>query len=85
MNNICKVCGLKYSDFYPWGEDGDIPSHAICYCCGTEFGYEDNSIESSKANREKWIGDGAKWFSPDKKPQNWSLEEQLKNLPEEYK
>jgi rubredoxin len=47
--NICRVCGLIYDKFYPWGEDGEVPSHDICDCCGTEFGYDDVSIESSKA------------------------------------
>ena len=45
---VCKVCGLYYPVFYPWGESGDIPSHDICDCCGIEFGYEDNNVESAK-------------------------------------
>ena len=81
---ICPVCGLEYNNYYPWGEDGETPSHSICDCCGSEFGYEDNSIESSKINRDKWIKKGANWFVIEKKPEKWSLEDQLKNLPEEY-
>jgi hypothetical protein len=83
--NICRVCGLKYENFYPWGENGNIPSHDICECCGSEFGYEDNTVESTKVNRQKWIEKGANWFQPEKKPKDWSLEEQLKNIPKEYR
>jgi hypothetical protein len=82
---ICRVCGLYSDDFYPWGEDGNTASFEICFCCGTQFGYEDNNINATRANREKWIKNGAKWFNPKYKPENWSLEDQLKNIPEEYR
>src|SRR5262245_39136420 len=65
---VCRVCGLRYNDFYPWGPDGQIPSHDICDCCGSEFGYEDVTVESSKVNRNRWIEKGAAWFQPEKKP-----------------
>ena len=38
---MCYVCGLNYENFFPWGPDGQTPSHDICGCCGVEFGYED--------------------------------------------
>ena len=30
--------------------------------------------------RNKWLSEGAKWFMKKEKPENWDLEEQLKNL-----
>lgn len=78
--HICRVCGLKYRDFFPWGEHGDVPSHEICDCCGIEFGYEDTTPESSKMNRKRWIENGTRWFRPEKKSAGWNLEEQLKNI-----
>lgn len=76
---LCKVCGYNYGD-YVWGEDGLSPSHEICPCCGTEFGYEDSNESSILAQRERWLNSGAKWSNPEEKPKKWSFEEQLKNL-----
>ncbi len=70
--------------FYPWGVDGMTPSHEICDCCGCEFGYEDISITSIKSNRQKWIESGSAWFDSTKKPVDWSLEIQLKSIPNQY-
>ncbi len=81
--NFCKVCGL-YHKLFPWGEDGKMPSYDICECCGVEFGYEDYQVSSTKKFRQKWLNSGAKWFHSKEKPDNWNLEEQLKNIPEEY-
>lgn len=80
VSGMCRVCGFKYKDFFPWGIDGATPSHEICDCCGTEFGYEDNTPESTDINRKRWIDNGAEWFSPEKRPVAWLLEEQLKKL-----
>jgi len=75
----CRVCGLP-QDQPPWGEDGKTPSFAICPCCGTEFGYHDATAKAIKAQRDRCLSSGAKWFEPRKKPQQWSLEEQLEHL-----
>jgi hypothetical protein len=32
-----------------------------------------------------WIKNGSKWSWPKNKPENWSLEEQMKNVPENFK
>ena len=77
---ICPICGYNELKNPPWGEDGKNPSYDICACCGCEFGYEDVTEESKKRFREKWINNGAKWFTSKKKPKDWNLEEQLKNL-----
>lgn len=77
---VCKVCGLFYPEFYPWGDNGETPSHDICDCCGIEFGYEDNNAQSAKQARQKWLDGGANWSNPEKKPEKWDLQEQLKNV-----
>lgn len=79
----CRVCGLK-QDFKPWGEDGKTPAFEICGCCGVDFGYQDCTPEYVKKFRKEWLKKGGKWASPDEKPANWSLEEQMKNIPKEY-
>lgn len=79
----CRVCGYEL-DFFPWGEDNKIPSHEICDCCGTEFGYEDSTIVGIRKKRNEFISSGLNWFDKKYKPDNWSFDEQLKNIPKEY-
>lgn len=80
----CRVCGLFIEDL-PWGEDGNYPTYEICPCCGVEFGYEDYTLESTKEYREKWLLKGAEWFDKSEKPSDWNKEEQLKNIPNNFK
>ena len=80
----CRVCGKIQNDL-PWGEDGHCPTYDICDCCGVEFGYQDCILTAIRSYREKWISQGACWKYLEEKPFNWSLEEQLKNIPLEYK
>ena len=84
LKNVCKVCGLHFPEFFPWGETGETPSHDICDCCGIEFGYEDNNVESVRVARKKWLVDGANWFNPENKPSVWNPNDQLKNIPPEF-
>ena len=65
------------------GDDGKTPTFDICPCCGVEWGNEDYTTESRTEYRNKWLADGAKWFEPQKKPVNWNLEEQLKDIDHE--
>jgi len=78
--DLCLVCGLRYKNFFPWGEDGECPSYGFCDCCGVEFGYGDFYPESREELRKKWIEDGAKWDDLEKKPKNWDMKKQLSNL-----
>ncbi len=83
---ICRVCGLDVYYYYydpPWTPD-NIASDDICPCCGVHFGYEDFTLEGMKEYRKQWLDKGAKWFVPKEKPENWSLEEQMKNIPKEF-
>lgn len=76
----CPICGLPLGDFAPWGKDDKTPTYDIYPCCGVEWGNEDYTLESRTEYRNKWLADGAKWFEPSKKPVNWNVEEQLKNI-----
>jgi hypothetical protein len=76
----CRVCGL-YIDEAPWGEDGKTPTYDICPCCGVEFGNEDYILESVKRYRDSWLNGKMRWFEPKRQPENWKIEEQLKNIP----
>ena len=82
---ICRVCGLDHDPFMPWGADAKSPTSDICSCCGTEFGYEDATIKGIRNHRQKWLNGPENWFIPDDKPVGWSAEDQLKNIPDEYK
>ena len=76
-SSTCRVCGWN-QDELPWGDDGLTPSFEICDCCGVQFGYEDCTPTAISGFRKKWIDSGAKWFNPDARPLDWSLEVQLK-------
>jgi len=83
------VCGFDAKEFI-WGENGSDPSWIICSCCGTEFGYEDSQLSAVKNARSKWIQqgytwDGKNWFDKESKPENWKPDEQMKNIPEEFR
>ncbi|BEG98213.1 hypothetical protein [Bacteroides sedimenti] len=79
----CRVCGLYIED-KPWGKDGLCPTYEICPCCGVEFGNEDYTPESIKRFRNNWIQQGAKWDESRDKPENWNLNEQLRDIPDDY-
>lgn len=81
----CKVCGLFYPNFYPWGKNDDSPSHAICSCCGTEFGYEDNNLASAHNARKKWLEKDGAWFNSEEKPKKWLMDQQIKNILVEWR
>ncbi|MBP5788713.1 MAG: hypothetical protein J6W29_00575 [Neisseriaceae bacterium] len=74
----CRVCGLEYSDYYPWGEDGQSATYDMCDCCGCEFGYEDDEDASDKGTfvyRQEWFNKGVPLFNPESKylPKQWTL------------
>ncbi len=78
--HCCRVCGLHYNNYYPWGKDGRTPLFDICRCCRVEFGNEDFTPESAAAYRAEWLKGGGNWFEVKSKPTNWSLVKQLENI-----
>lgn len=57
IHYTCPVCA--YPDMKRPVEEGNL-----CPCCGTEFGYDDGVLEQSHREiRDKWVADGAEWFS----------------------
>lgn len=80
----CRVCGFKQA-FFPWGEDDETPTFEICGCCGVQFGYQDCTPFYAKKFREEWLNGGAGWVCLSEKPKNWSLEQQLKHIPKEFR
>ena len=84
VSNYCCVCGLDQGEPI-WGETGDSPTYNICQCCATEFGLEDTSPASCFGSRAYWLRKlSGRWWSPPPDP-GWSLEEQLKNIPEGFR
>ncbi len=79
----CRVCGFEQVE-PPWGVDGLTPEFLICECCGTEFGYEDVTVESARHARAAWLAKGTRWFVSEARPLNWALEEQLRNVPTRF-
>lgn len=83
--NACRVCGYRDNGVPPWGADGTIASFTICECCGVEHGYEDCLPDGVREYRKEWIRAGCHWFAKSRKPDKWSLDEQLLNVPDTYK
>lgn len=81
----CRVCGYN-REFDAWGGDDNLNfSYEICDCCGAEAGVEDFNPVVTRKYRQKWLESGYKWFSPSYKPDNWSLEKQMEQIPEKWR
>jgi rubredoxin len=69
----CPVCGFQKMTHPP-------NDYYICPCCATEFEADDFETTYEQL-RDKWLKDGAKWFSRvTPEPHNWSPYTQLANL-----
>lgn len=76
----CAVCGFDELEWPQYLENGE-PNFTICDCCGFQSGYDDLDQGLTFAEfRERWIKQGAIWMNPNKKPTNWDLRLQLKNI-----
>jgi hypothetical protein len=79
--HTCPVCGYRRLFHPPWADDS--PSHEICPCCGTHFGYDDfASDEIARATRHRelrndWSEAGYPWFSSTPMPSDWDPRRQL--------
>jgi|GEM_PF-1074769 len=76
----CPICGCENA-FNPSYESlNDLArSYDICPCCMCEFGLDDEELWF-----EEWVAGGCEWFQPELKPENWKLENQLKNIIRPY-
>ncbi len=74
----CPVCGYDELD-EPAYDEHDCASFGICPCCGTEFGYDDSSMEHARL-REIWKQKGMNWWSNSvSPPEDWNPATQLSN------
>jgi hypothetical protein len=80
----CRVCGFRLED-PPWGYDSKSPVFDFCPCCGVEFGYQDATPEGARKFRYRWLERGATWDDEQEKPEKWNLEDQIKQIPMQYK
>ena len=83
-NYYCRVCGFQYDE--PVWTSETHGSHDICICCECEFGYDDISILAIREYRKQWLEEKkAQWSVNVLKPENWSLEDQLRQIPKKYR
>lgn len=81
MKYKCPVCGYRGLRDKPYNKDG-YGSEEICVCCGFHFGCDDypDKEKSFIEWREKWTGNGYKWFSKrTSPPEGWNPKE---NVPD---
>ncbi|NOU93104.1 hypothetical protein GC093_07655 [Paenibacillus sp. LMG 31456] len=78
MDFICPVCGYDELKQPPYDEKGN-ESFDVCLCCGFEFGVDD-MLFTFEAYRKEWLSNGAKWFFANIQSDNWSVDDQLKNI-----
>ena len=66
----CQICGLEC-------REEDLYSYEHCVCCGAEFGYHDDNVQSIVNYRNNWFESGARWYlennSKISMPKNWDL------------
>lgn len=80
----CRICGYQDADDPPYFEDGS-GTFAFCPCCGVEWGYQDYAVERAREFRTAWLKQGAPWSEPKARPSEWTLEEQMAHVPEDYR
>jgi hypothetical protein len=83
---LCRVCGFRQPD-PPWGDDGKTPMFLICSCCGVEFGYEDAAPAGIRRYRDRWLNQpgGPAWWKAKEQPDDWDLQKQLAEIPDEFR
>jgi len=80
MLHCCRICGAYCDDFFPWGENGYLPSYEYCQCCDVEFGVQDFYEDEAFEYRVAWLKKGGHWAQKNDCPQNWDIREQLENI-----
>jgi hypothetical protein len=64
------------------GDSGTDPTFDFCPCCGTEFGYQDATLEAAQARRRQWADDGYSWKDDSRMPAGWNVARQISRLPQ---
>ncbi|WP_073766920.1 hypothetical protein [Streptomyces sp. CB02923] len=82
IESVCRVCG--YDDGEPRWENG-CPNNDICSACGAEAGLNDYILEGVRGLRGYWVGQGAPWTDPTRKPEGWDLLRQMASIPPEWR
>nr|WP_078970913.1 hypothetical protein [Streptomyces chattanoogensis] len=80
--SVCRVCGYDDGDLF-W--EGGWPTAIICPCCGNESDVSDDSVRGIREYRGYWVGCGAGWTYPSKRPVDWDLLEQVAKIPPEWR
>jgi hypothetical protein len=66
----------------PYSQRYGMPSYEVCACCGFEFGNDDDPgtavAQTFGGYLADWLARGCVWFTPNRRPANWRLEEQLR-------
>ncbi|HCC06737.1 MAG TPA: hypothetical protein DEP72_01030 [Clostridiales bacterium] len=77
---ICKICGYNKLETPQYTEESN-PNFVICPCCGFESGYDDlDQGFTIEEYRKKWFREGCDWLNKEKKPKEWDIEKQLRNI-----
>ncbi|MGW8748925.1 hypothetical protein [Streptomyces sp. NPDC055794] len=87
--DFCRMCGYGEDRFW----DAGWPTGAICDCCGNESGIGDmgakpgswSGVEGLHAFRGWWLGAGAGWERPRRRPDGWDVLRQLENIPPHWR
>ncbi|MFI9832360.1 hypothetical protein ACIHIX_32275 [Streptomyces sp. NPDC051913] len=79
IETACRICGQD--DGEALFDEYGVPQYVICFCCGNESGIGDDSLTQVRDLRGYWIGHGAAWYEPKRKPADWDLLAQIANIP----
>lgn len=71
--NHCPLCGWGPFEEAFRSVQEICWSYFICNCCGCEYGLDDH-----EAYYKKWVESGCRWFSPNLKPNDWKLQDQIR-------
>ncbi len=70
-NLFCRVCG-----YYRRND--------VCSCCGETTANISISLPQAYSMRKQWIKRPYKWHRTNMMPDDWSLEDQLKDIPDDF-
>ncbi|SNX65923.1 hypothetical protein SAMN06272735_7765 [Streptomyces sp. TLI_55] len=79
----CRVCGPD--DGEELFDRHGLPQYVICDCCYNESGIGDDTLMQVRELRGLWVGHGARWHRPARKPADWDLLTQIANIPPRWR